>query len=112
MENLLENRRWIVIPTSITGSINFSQTIEKSQDSLRFNIDKTKTFIKYDIVEVTASYTEQFINAETGETGSYIIEAGIYGRPDIYSPEYPEYKYRDILELLQTEEWASPIPLL
>lgn len=112
MENLLENRRWLVIPTSITGSINFSQTIEKSEDSLRFNIDKTKTFIKYDILEVTASYTEQFINAETGETGSYVIEAGIYGRPAIYSAEYPEYKYKDILELLQTEEWTSPIPPL
>lgn len=110
MENLFENRRWLVIPSSITGSINFSQTIEKSEDSLRYSIDKSKTFVKYDILEVTSSYTEQYINAETGETGSYTIEAGVYGRPSIYSPEYPEYKYSEILTLLQTEEWTPSIP--
>lgn len=110
MESLFENRRWLVIPSTITGSINFSQTIEKSEDSLRFNIDKSKTFIKYDIVEVTASYMEEYINAETGETASYNIEAGIYGRPSIYSSEYPEYRYNEILNLLQTEEWTSPLP--
>lgn len=110
MESLFENRRWLVIPSSITGSINFSQTIEKSEDSLRFSLDRSKTFVKYDITEVTASYTEYYINAETGETGSYLVEAGIYGRPSLYSSEYPEYRYDEILNLLQTEEWTPPTP--
>lgn len=34
-------------------------------------------------------------------------EAGIYGRPDIYSEELTEYTYDDILELLSTSEWTT-----
>lgn len=112
MENLFENRRWLVIPSSITGSIDFSQVIEGSIEGLRLSVDKSKTFVKYDILEVTASYTQSYVNAETGATGSYIVEAGIYGRPSIYDPEYPEYKYNEILTVLQTEEWTIPMPTL
>lgn len=110
MENLFENRRWLVIPSDITGSIDFSQVIEGSAEALRYSIDGSKTFVKYSVNNVTASYTEQYINAETGETGSYEVQAGVYGRPSIYTPDYPEYVYSEILNLLQTEEWASPIP--
>ena len=46
------NRRWLVIPSSITGSIDFNQVLEASPESLRFSIDGTKTFIKYEINEV------------------------------------------------------------
>jgi hypothetical protein len=110
MENLFENRRWLVIPSSITGSIDFSQVVEGSIESLRLSVDKSKTFVKYDILEVTASYTQSYINAETGTTGSYVVEAGVYGRPTIYDPEYPEYNYNEIITLLQTEEWTVPMP--
>jgi hypothetical protein len=109
METLFQNRRWLVIPTTITGSINYEQVLEYSQDSLRLSIDGTKTFIKYEISEVTASYTSSFIHAETNETGSYIVESGIYGRPSIYSSEYPEYNHSEILALLSTEEWTKPL---
>ena len=106
---MFENRRWLVIPTSITGSINFDQVKESSIDSLRLSIDGSKTFIKYDINEVTSSYTEVFLSAETNESGSYTVEAGIYGRPSIYSPEYPEYTHTEILDLLTGSEWVSNI---
>lgn len=109
MNEILPNRRWLVIPTTITGSIDFDQVVEYSPESLRLSIDKSKTFIKYDINEVTASYTQSYISAETNQSGSYVVEAGIYGRPSIYSSSYQEYNHQDILALLNTEEWTSPI---
>jgi hypothetical protein len=109
MNEILPNRRWLVIPTTITGSIDFNQVIEYSTVSLRLSIDKSKTFVKYDINEITASYTQSYINAETNQIANYIVEAGVYGRPSIYSSSYQEYNYQDILTLLSTEEWSSPI---
>lgn len=109
IENLFPDRRWLIIPTTITSSIDFTQIEESSISSLRLSVDSTQTFVKYNITDVTASYTQSYINAETGETGSYIIEAGIYGRPSIYSSSYNEYTYPEILEILSTPEWTNPI---
>jgi hypothetical protein len=106
---MLENRRWLVIPTSATGSINFDQVKESSIDSLRLSVDGSKTFIKYDVMVVEITTTETQINAETGDEMTITTEAGIYGRPDIYSEEYTEYTHEEILELLSTTEWTTPI---
>ena len=105
------NRRWLVIPSSIIEQINFNQILESSVDSLRFSIDGTKTFIKYEINEVLETYTITNINPETGETITSTIESGIYGRPSIYSTEYDEYTHSEILELLNTEDWTNPIEI-
>ena len=107
---MFENRRWLVIPTSLTSSIDFNQVLESSVDSLRVSVDGSQTFIKYEINEVTASYEEYYPDAEDPTlmlTSS--IEAGVYGRPSIYSEEYTEYDHSSILELLSTEAWTSPI---
>lgn len=107
---MFENRRWLVIPTAITSSIDFNQVLESSADSLRLSIDGSQTFIKYEINEVTASYEEYYPDAEDPTliyTSS--IEAGIYGRPSLYSEEYTEYNHEEILNLLSTEAWTSPI---
>jgi hypothetical protein len=108
-ENIFPNKRWLVIPTSITNSIDFSQVEESSIDTLRLSIDETETFVKYPVTVVTASYTQSWYDPQTQTTQSYIIEAGTYGRPSIYSPEYPEYLYPEILELLATPFWTNPI---
>jgi hypothetical protein len=105
-----ENRRWLVIPTTITGSVDFTQVLEASPETLRCSVDGTQTFVKYEVMIVTASYTQSFINPETLETGSYVVEAGTYGRPAIYSEEYAEYTHQEILELLATPEWTRPMP--
>ena len=106
MDNLYLDKRWLVIPTSITGSINWNQ-VQGDMAGLRLSIDETETFVKYDVLVVTASYSASFIKADTGETGSYIVYAGTYGRPDIYSPTYSEYEYQPMLELLSTPAWNS-----
>lgn len=106
---MFENRRWLVIPTSLTGSIDFHEVLETSSESLRISIDGSKTFVKYDITEVTASYIEEYPDTENeGSFISHSVEAGVYGRPTFYSEEYPEYDYEGILNILETEEWTLP----
>mgnify|MGYP000909790989 FL=1 len=104
-----ENRRWLVIPTSIIDDIDFNQVHEPNAESLRRSVDGTQTFIKYTILEHKTDHVETFINAETGEEETNTIAAGVYGRPSVYSNDYTEYKHADILDLLATEEWTNPI---
>ena len=106
---MFENRRWLVIPTSITSSINFNEVLEASPSTLRISLDGEETFVKYDITEVTASYTIEYINAETGQMVSSSIATGIYGRPSIYSASYSEYNHQEILDILTGSNWTSPI---
>jgi len=106
-----KNRRWLVIPTTLTGSIDFGQVLESGPEALRLSIDGTQTFVKYDINIIEEDYTVVVPNPETQEEDSYIVKAGLYGRPNIYSPEYPEYEHQPMLELLATPEWSQPLPI-
>ena len=102
-----ENRRWLVIPTSVISDIDFNQVHESNADSLRTSVDGNSTFVQYEVQVVEENSTETFINAETGEEESLTVEAGTYGRPSIYSEDYTEYNHTDILALLGTEAWTS-----
>ena len=104
-----ENRRWLVIPTSIIDDIDFNQVHESNAESLRRSVDGTLTFVKYEVNIIDETYTETHLNPETNEEVTNTIEAGIYGRPSIYSEDYTEYNHADILDLLATEEWTNPI---
>lgn len=103
------NRRYLVVPTAITGSIDFSQVMETSIDTLRLSVDGTKTFVKYNVTIEEEDRTETHIDPETNQEITIEIKAGVYGRPSIYSEQYPEYTHEEILELLQTGEWNKPI---
>ena len=105
---MFENRRWLVIPTSLTSSIDFNQVLQSSAENLRLSLDGSKTFVKYEISEITQSYEEYHPDTEnpgTWITSSY--EAGIYGRPSIYDAAYPEYTHQEILNVLTGSEWTS-----
>jgi hypothetical protein len=106
-----ENRRYLIIPTTITESIDFNQVYETSVETLRLSVDGLKTFVKYDVVVEPEDRTVTYINAETGEEETYTVTAGVYGRPSIYSPEYPEYTHLQILEVLATSEWTAPMEM-
>jgi hypothetical protein len=101
-----ENRRWLVIPTSIISSIDFNQVLEPNADSLRKSTDETKTFVKYDVKVIEETYTETYENPETGEDVNVEHLAGVYGRPSIYSEEYTEYTHSEVLEMLNTDAWS------
>ena len=47
------------------------------------------------------------VDLETSEETTHTTEAGIYGRPSIYSDSYTEYTHQDILTLLATSAWTS-----
>jgi len=107
---MYNSRKYLIIPSSIVDNINFTQVHETSKDTLRYSVDASKTFVKYDVVVYDEDVTQTTINAETGETVTTTIPAGTYGRPSIYDPSYPEYTHEEILEVLSTEEWTRPIP--
>ena len=104
---MFENRRWLVIPTSITSSIDFNQVLESNIDSLRLSIDGSETFVKYEINEVTASYEEYHQDPETDTWTTSSIEAGVYGRLSIYDSQYTEYNHTEILNLLTGSNWTT-----
>jgi hypothetical protein len=77
------NRRFVIFEVTELPLIDFSQVYETSIDTVRKSVDETKTFVKYDIPEpssVVALTTKSI-----------------------------EYTYEEILQILATPEWSSPI---
>jgi hypothetical protein len=109
--SIFSNRRWLVIPVTEIPNINFAQVVESSPESLRYSVDQTKTFVKYDVLIYYEPYTHTYFDPISQEEVTETIPAGVYGRPDIYSEEYPEYTHEEILTLLSGEEWTNPYPM-
>ena len=105
------NRRWLIIPTSEVPNVNFSQVLDAGPDSLRYSIDETQTFVKYEVQVLYEPVTYTWINPETGQEETTTIPAGTYGRPDIYNGVYPEYEHEAILLILSGPEWTNPLPV-
>jgi hypothetical protein len=103
------NRRWLVIPATEVENVDFNQVLESSADSLRYSVDESQTFVKYEVTVVEETYTETHTDPETNEEVTTTVQAGVYGRPSIYSDSYTEYDHAGILELLATEAWTSPM---
>ena len=66
-------------------NIDFTQVLETSIDTIRKSVDETKTFVKWD-----------------GE----IIPSSV---DNLTTKEGP-YTYEEILVILATEEWSTPMP--
>ena len=45
---MYENRKYVIFNTSETGSIDFSQVMETSVNTLRLNLSGSQTFVKYE----------------------------------------------------------------
>jgi hypothetical protein len=65
------------------GTINFSEVMETSPDTLRLSVDGTKSFVKYEGAQPAS------VAALTTKT--------------------QEYSHTEILEILATSEWTAPI---
>lgn len=85
-----ENRRYLVIPSSVINQIDFTEVFETSSETLRKSIDESLTFVKY---QVTLD--------ENGDVLS--------GRPSIYNESYNEYTHSEIITLLSTSDWVDEI---
>ena len=72
-------RNYVIIDASEVSSVDFSQVLETSAATLRYNIAGDKTFVKYE-----------------GETPSFLV-----GKPS--------FSHSEILEILSNENWAAPM---
>lgn len=80
---MYENRKYLIIPASEVSKVDFNEVNETSSGTLRFSIDQTKTFIKWE-----------------GDTPSFV--SGIVGS------EGP-YTHAEISQILNTLEWTGPL---
>ena len=71
------NKTYVIIDSSEVTSVDFDQVAETSADTLRYSLDGTKTFVKY---EGTQPF---FLLGKT------------------------EYTHEEILSILSGPEWAS-----
>jgi hypothetical protein len=80
------NREFMIFNVSELNQIDFTQVHETSQDTVRKSVDETKTFVKWD-----------------GEIPSSVAS--------LTTKEGP-YTYEEILNILATEEWTDPNPMM
>jgi len=73
------NRKYVILNASETGSINFSQVLESSVDTLRFNLSGSQTLVKFE------GDTPSFLSGKTA------------------------YNYRQIKHILFGPEWTEEI---
>ena len=45
---MFENRKWVIISKDDVSSVDVSQVLETSADTLRYSNDGNKTFVKYE----------------------------------------------------------------
>ncbi len=79
-----ENRKYVVFNTSETGSVDFSQVLETSAETLRLNVSGSRTFVKYEtampssvsaLTTKTSEYTHTEIrNLLTGSEWHHSVE--------------------------------------
>lgn len=82
-EQEYENRRFVIFNVTELPLIDFSQVYETSVDTVRKSVDETKTFVKFDL-----------------PTPSSVLSL---------TTKSVEYTYEEILQILSTPEWTSPI---
>lgn len=76
-------RQYLIIQTQDLDKVDFTQVLETSQETVRKSVDGNKTFIKWENTE------PDFLGILTNTEGPYT--------------------HTEILEILSTEEWTSPI---
>ena len=71
------SKTFVIIDASEVANVNFDQVLETSSDTLRYSLDGTKTFVKFE-----------------GDTPSFLIGE-------------PQYDHAEILNILSGLEWTS-----
>lgn len=79
----MNERNYVIFDMSEVGTINFSEVMETSQDTLRLSVDGTKSFVKYEGTQPAS------VAALTTKS--------------------QEYSHAEILEILATSEWTAPM---
>ena len=82
---MYSDREFMIIPVSELWKIDFNQVLETSAETVRKSVDETKTFVKWDGVEIPSS-----VLSVVGSEGPYT--------------------YNEMLEILSGPEWTDPNP--
>jgi|TARA_R100000234_G_C4861450_1_gene119342 hypothetical protein len=61
------SKKYVILNSTEVSSINFSQVQETSTDTLRWNIDQTKTFVKFE------GDTPSFLTGKTQYTNDQML---------------------------------------
>jgi hypothetical protein len=77
------DRRFVIFNVTELNKIDFNQVFETDINTVRKSVDKTKTFVKFDL-----------------PTPSSVASL---------TTKSQEYTYDEILVILSTPEWTSPI---
>ena len=51
MNNRFPNRRWCIINSGDATNVNYDQILENAATTLRYSVDGSKTFVKYNVTE-------------------------------------------------------------
>ena len=78
---MFENRNYMILSTSETGSVDFSQVLETSSQTLRLSVDESKTFVKW--------------------------EGDIPSSVSSLSTKQGPYTHSEILSILSTDVWTD-----
>jgi len=76
------SRTYVIIDSDEVDSVDFSQVDETSADTIRYSVDNSQTFVKYD-----SDTTPSFLEGKT------------------------QYTHSEILNVLATEEWTPDEPI-
>ena len=80
---MYETRNFAIFSLTELNKIDFSMVLETSAETLRRNIEETKSFVKWD-----------------GEAPEFVSTLETLEGP---------YTYEEMLEILNGEEWTSPM---
>ena len=75
------SRKYVIINANEVDSVNFDQVDETSESTIRFSLDGSKTFVKFD-----SDTTPSFLEGKT------------------------QYTHSEILAILATDEWTPDEP--
>ena len=72
-------RNYVIIDASEVSSVDFNQVLETSADTLRFSVDGSKTFVKFE-----------------GSAPAFLAGKSVHS-------------HAEILEILSGSEWTAPV---
>ena len=78
---MFENRNYMILSTSETGSVDFNEVLETSSQTLRLSVDESLTFVKW--------------------------EGDIPSSVDSLETKEGPYTHSEILSILSTDIWTD-----
>ena len=76
----MPSRTYVILDAADVDSVDFSEVHETSEDTLRWSVDESQTFVKFPKDSATPSFLD-------GKT---------------------QYTYAEIMPILRGEDWTSP----